>query len=129
MREEKFDSKIMLVPEKDDVKRAKNIGQKCIVKDWPWGSKQKCTMHFSVETKGNKQRFVKQSFFNGKFYKPKKATFTRRVTLIELGGIMGRVEYHDDYSIFDIKLENMKYITASFFGDDAADLADHFFSE
>ena len=49
------------VVELEDVLNAKVLGDNHVVEDWPWGRKQRCSMHFSVERSKKGERFVKQS--------------------------------------------------------------------
>lgn len=115
--------------ELSDVLEAKDLGTDHIVNDWPWGSRQRCIMHFSVDlhpTRG--ERFVKQSTLNGRAYKPKKATYATRIKIIELDGKIGHVEYHRMYCQFGINIEDGKYWSKTFFGDEALQLYRHFFT-
>lgn len=129
MKEQKSDysTQTWLEPEVDDVLNAVNLGEDHTVDDWPWGSKQRCKMHFFVETHPKRgQRFVKQSTMNGRTYKPKKATYYNRVVLIQIDGKVGHVSWHHGYGQLGVNIEDSHYATQAFFNDEAQKLAKHF---
>ncbi len=105
-----------------------SIRKTLTVHDWPWGRKQRCSMHFFVETHPKRgQRYVKQSTMNGRTYKPKCATYSTRVRIVEIDGKVGRVTWHEDYKLFGIDIEDGSYGAKTFLRDeDALELARHF---
>lgn len=114
--------------ELEDVLRATDLGTNHVVDDWPWGRKQRCSMHFFVEFQPyHGERFVKQSTFKGRTYKPKLATYATCVKIIELDGKIGHVEYNAIYGTFNIYIEDGKYRGPAFFEDEAKRLKAHFF--
>lgn len=119
--------KTYLEPEIDDVLNAANLGEDHTVEDWPWGRKQRCSMHFFVETHPKRgQRFVKQSSMNGRTYKPKKATYYNRVAIVEIDGKVGHVSWHAGYGMFGVNIEDGQYLQRTFHDDEAQRLAKHF---
>jgi hypothetical protein len=128
MLEKEIYGKIMLEPEMDDVLAAKNLGSDHVVEDWPWGRKQRCIMHFFVESKNKKgQRFVKQSTFKGRTNKPKTATYSTQVTIIEIDGKIGHVEWNAGYQMLSVYIEDGKYLNPTFHDEQAQVLGDYFF--
>lgn len=113
-------------PEVEDVLKATDLGDDHTVEDWPWGRKQRCSMHFFVESRGNKQRFVKQSTMNGRTYKPKRSTYQNKVKIIELDGKIGHVTWNV-YGMFTVNIEDGKYLSKTFFDEDAAKLKNNYF--
>lgn len=129
MYEKEISGKTFLVPEMDDILKAKILGEERVIDDWPYGRQKRCVMRFYVETSKRGQRFCKQSTFNGRTNKPKTATYADRVTLVEIDGMIGRVEYSIGYQLVKVRLENSKYIEATFFEADALIVANHFFKD
>ena len=118
--------KEFLLPTLEDVLEATDLGKDHVVDDWPWGRKQRCSMHFFVEVNKRGERFVKQSTFNGRTYKPKASTYSTKVSIVEIDGKIGHVEW-TKYGIFAIYIEDGKYLTQNFFDEDADALRKHFF--
>lgn len=104
-----------------------DLGMLYVVDDWPWGRKQRCTMSFTVEKNKHGDRFVKQSRFKGQIYTPKKGTYTTRVKIIKIDGKIGHVKWNDSYGHFGVSLEDGRYFSKIFFGDEAKTLAERFF--
>ena len=130
MLEKESYGNVHLVPEMEDVLEAIDLGYDHVVEDWPWGRKQRCSMHFFVETHPKRgQRFVKQSTMNGRTYKPKTSTYAGQVKIIELDGFIGHVEWSNSYYMFTVYMENKKYFSASFRDEEAVMLAKHFFED
>lgn len=129
MKSKEIQGKTFLVPELEDVLGATDLGTDYVVEDWPWGRKQRCSMHFFVESNKRGERFVKQSTFEGRTNKPKTATYADRVTLIEMDGKVGRVEWSASYQLAKVRMEDGKYPEATFFEDAGQVIADRFFGE
>jgi len=116
--------------EMDDIlTKATDLGDDCTIEGWPWGRKQKCTMHFFVESGKKGQRFVKQSTFNGRTYKPKRSTYASQVTIIKIDDKIGRAEWNEGYQLLRVKMEDGKYLESTFFEDDGQVIADYFFGQ
>lgn len=114
--------------ELSDVLEAKDLGTDHTVEDWPWGRKQRCSMHFFVESHPKRgERFVKQSTMNGRTNKPKLSTYTGRVKIIEIDGKIGHVELNVYYEIVNVYMEDGKYRGKPYFHDEADQLKNHFF--
>ena len=113
----------------DDVLVATDLGHEHVVDDWPWGRKQRCSMHFFVESNKRGERFVKQSTFRGRTNKAKTATYSSQVKLIELDGKIGHVEWHEGYQMFSVYIEDGKYLNPTFHDEEAQALGDRFFGE
>lgn len=97
------------------------------IDDWPYGRRKRCIMKFSIETKGNKQRMVKQSIFNGRPNKPKRATYASRVFLIKIDEKIGRVEFAKNYSMVSVYMEDSRFTAKTFHTDiEFQTLADHY---
>jgi hypothetical protein len=129
MLEQELHGKKYLKPEMEDVLGAINLGKDHVVEDWPWGRKQRCSMHFFVESNKRGERFVKQSTFKGRTYKPKASTYSTQVTIIELDGKIGRAEWSEGYQLLRVQMEDGKYLEATFFEEDGQVVADYFFGE
>ena len=128
MKEKKgYSGNVICQVELEDVLEAIDLGTDYTVEDWPWGRKQRCSMHFYVESNKRGQRLVKQSTLNGRTYKPKARTYSSRVTIIEILGKIGHVEM-SDYMV-GVYVQDSKFSGASFFEADAALLSKHFFSK
>lgn len=130
MLEKESYGKTYLVPELEDVLGATDLGVDHTVDDWPWGRKQRCSMHFFVETHPKRgQRFVKQSTFKGRVNKPKTSTYASRVKIIELDGKIGHIEFNEQYSMCAVLIEDGKYLGITFHDDESDTLAEHFFKD
>lgn len=127
MIEKSFGNRTLLEPEYRDVLIAIDLGTNHVVDNWPWGRKQRCTMSFLVEKNKRGERFVKQSRFNGRMYKPKAGTYATRVKIIEIDGKIGHVKWHDGYGHFGVSIEDGRYFDKIFFDDEAKELAKIFF--
>jgi hypothetical protein len=128
MKEKDIAGKMYLEPELEDILGAKNLGNDYTVEDWPWGRQQRCSMHFFVESTKNGERFVKQSTFKGRTNKPKKATYASRVTIIEIDGKIGRVEWSKSYNHVGVYIEDGRYDNVTFFDEPGKKVVEHFFS-
>lgn len=118
---------IVLQPELSDVLEAIDLGKDHVVEDWPWGRKQRCTMHFYVGVDPKRgERFVKQSTMNGRTFKPKKATYATAIKIVMIGDRIGHVTWHKDYGHFGIDIEDSKYASRTFFDTEAEQLAKRF---
>ncbi len=126
MKEKSYGSTTLLEPEVADVLAAVDLGEDYTVNDWPWGRKQRCSMHFFVETTKRGQRFVKQSTMNNKTYKPKKSTYCDRIKLILIDGKIGHISWHNAYKHFGVDIEDGRYASATFFDEEGLTLAKHF---
>lgn len=113
-------------PELEDVLLATDLGDDHTVDDWPWGRKQRCSMHFFVERSKRGERFVKQSTMNGRTYKPKRSTYQTKVKIIELDGKIGHVSWNM-YGMFGVNIEDGKYLSVTFYDDDARKLKENYF--
>lgn len=121
---------VRYIPEMEDVLGATDLGHEHVVDDWPWGRKQRCSMHFFVESHPKRgERFVKQSTMKGRTYKPKTSTYCGQVKIIELDGTIGHVEWSKSYFMFSVYMEAQKYCIANFHDEEATELAKHFFKE
>lgn len=110
-----------------DVLAAEDLGTDHTIDDWPWGSRQSCSMHFWVESHPKRgERFMKQSTFRDRTYKAKKATYTGKVRLIQIDGKMGHVEWNPHYHLFGIQIEDSSYSRPTFHRKEAIQLARHF---
>jgi hypothetical protein len=116
-------------PEMDDVLEATDLGKDHVVDDWPYGRTKRCSMHFSVESNKRGERFVKQSTFNGRVNKPKNSTYSTQVTIVEIDGKIGHVEWSEGYQMFSVYIEDGKYLNPTFHDEDAQVLGDRFFGE
>ena len=126
MKEKSYGSSTLLEPELGDVLAATDLGEDYTVNDWPWGRKQRCSMHFFVETTKRGQRFVKQSTMNTKTYKPKKSTYCDRVKIILIDGKIGHISSHNNYKHFGVNIEDGQYASVTFFDQEGLTLAKHF---
>jgi hypothetical protein len=114
--------------EVSDLLKATIYGKHKVVDDWPYGRDNRCIMVFSIEKKQpGMERFVKQSTFNDRTNKPKKATYARAVQIIEVDGFIGRVELAKHFPMISVYMENGKYNNVSFHEDEAKPLFDYFF--
>ena len=113
----------------DDVLGATDLGDDHVVEDWPWGRKQTCQMHFSVESSNRGERLVKQSTFKGRVNKPKKTTYASRVKIIEIDGKIGHVELTKTMSHVGVRMQDGQFKESTFWDDDAKKIASHFFSD
>lgn len=129
MKEVEIYGKKYLELELDDVLGAIDLGDCHEVEDWPWGRKQSCQMKFSVESTNRGERLVKQSTFKGKVYKAKKTTYASRVKIIEIDGKVGHVELTKTMSHVGVRMQDGKYKEATFWDDEAKQIASHFFAE
>ena len=129
MLEKEIYGKVYLEPEVADLLAAKDLGTDHVINDWPWGRKQKCSMHFYVESNKRGQRFCKQSTFDGRTNKAKCNTYTSRVRLVEIDGRMGHVSWHKAYGHFGVDIEDGRYASKTFFDEDGQTLANHFFGK
>ena len=120
---------VFFVPEFQDVLDAKNLGNDYIVNDWPFGSRKKCVMHFSVESNNRGQRLVKQSTLDGRSYKPKKSTYSEQCKIVEIFGKVGDINYSKNGVMVIINIQDSKYSSQSFFDDEAKQLYHKFFKD
>jgi len=111
-----------------DVMNAENLGNDHTVNDWPWGRKERCRMHFWIESTQRGERFARQSSKGGKVFKPKKSTFTTQATLIRIDGKIGHVEWNVNYKMFGVTMEDSSCAPKTFFGDEALALFHQFFA-
>ena len=118
-----------LVPELDDVLEAKDLGRDHTVDDWPWGRKQRCSMHFFVESNKRGERLVKQSTMNGRRNMPKKKTYATKVKVVEIDGKIGHVEWSADYGMFGVTIQDGKYASQTFYDTEGKMLRDMFFGD
>ena len=126
MKTEDYHGKEYYRPEVEDLLKAKIFGKDHVVEDWPWGRKQRCSMHFSIEKNKRGERFVKQSTFKGRTYKPKRSTYALEMVIVEVNGKIGYVS-STMYGSVGIDIEDGKYLSATFFDEDADTLRKHFF--
>jgi hypothetical protein len=115
--------------EMDDVLAAKDLGEDHVVEDWPWGRKQRCSMHFYVETTKRGQRFCKQSTFKGRVNKAKCSTYASRVTIVEIDGKIGQLELTASMSHVGVRMQDGRYLESTFFDEEAVTIAKHFFGK
>lgn len=112
----------------EDIMNAENLGDDHTVNDWPWGRKERCRMHFWIESEARRgERFVRQSSKGGEVFKPKKSTFTTQATLIRIDNKVGHVEWNVNYRVFEVTMEDSSYMPVTFFGDEARALFRRFF--
>jgi hypothetical protein len=123
---EGYTGNVICQVELEDVLAAIDLGTDHVVEDWPWGRKQRCSMHFYVESNKRGERFVKQSTMNGRSYKPKARTYAERVTIIEILGKIGHVEF-SKYGMVGVYVQDSKFSGETFFDEEAMTLAKHFF--
>jgi len=111
----------------EEVMNAENLGNDHTVNDWPWGRKERCRMHFWIESTQRGERFVRQSSKGGKVFKPKKSTFTTQATLIRIDGKIGHMEWNVNYKMFGVTMEDRTYKPVTFFEEEAMALYHRFF--
>jgi len=112
----------------EEVMSAINLGSDYTSYNWPWGRKERCRMHFWIESTERGERFIKQSSKGGKVFKPKKSTYTTQATLIQISGNkIGHVEWNVNYKIFGVTIEDNSYKSVTFFDDEARVLYRRFF--
>lgn len=129
MKEVEIYGKTYLELEVDDVLGATDLGDYHEIENWPWGRKQTCLMTFSVESNNRGERLVKQSTFKGRVNKPKKTTYASRVKIIELDGKIGHVELTRSMSHVGVRMQDGQYKESTFWKEEAATIAKHFFGE
>jgi len=131
MRKDDYRGNVIHIPELVDVLDQDiciNLGESHTIDDWPWGSRKRCTMKFSVETTKRGQRYVRQSTMAGRTYKPKKSTYADRVVLVSLFSKMGHIEYTKSYHMATLYIEDGSYSSTTFHDEEADQIADLFFS-
>ena len=106
---------------------AENLGPDFTVNDWPWGRKERCRMHFWIESTQRGERLIRQSSKGGWVFKPKKSTYTTQATLIRIDDKIGHVEWNVNYKIFGVTMEDGAYVPVTFFNDEALVLYRRFF--
>ena len=126
MIEKEIYGKNYLEVELEDALEAKVLGNDYTVEDWPWGRKQRCSMHFFIETNKRGQRYVKQSTMKGRTYKPKASTYDLRVIIVEIDGKVGNIGLTRS-GFVSVHIEDGKYLEANFWDADAKVLVNKFF--
>ena len=109
----------------EDVKQAKDLGKDITIENWPFGRKQRCSMHFFVEVGKKGERLVRQSTMDGRTYKPKKSTYTTSVKIVELNSKTCHIEWDKNYGMLTVCKHDGVHLH-TFFDTDARLLALHF---
>jgi hypothetical protein len=135
MKIEKINNREYKILEVEDVLKMKPVdGNDITVENWPYGRKT-CSMHFYIESGKDKERFCKQSTFEGKLNKPKKATYADRVLIVTLDNekgrpyTIGRIEIAQFFSMIKVIMENTTFHEATFFDPEAKVIYDKFFKD